>query len=53
MEVVKLAYLVKREGGWKIAKHWASVLSLGEQQRIGMARLFFHRCVPLRTPLSI
>lgn len=43
MSVVKLAYLVAREGGWKTEKAWGTVLSLGEQQRMGMARLFFHR----------
>jgi hypothetical protein len=44
MHDVKLAYLVPREGGWRTVKHWSTVLSLGEQQRMGMARLFFHRC---------
>ena len=44
MAVVKLVYLVKREGGWRTTKDWGTVLSLGEQQRMGMARLFFHRC---------
>jgi ATP-binding cassette subfamily D (ALD) long-chain fatty acid import protein len=36
-------YLVEREGGWGTVKEWGEVLSLGEQQRLGMARLFFHR----------
>ena len=36
-------YLVEREGGWDARKEWGEVLSLGEQQRLGMARLFFHR----------
>jgi ABC-type multidrug transport system ATPase subunit len=36
-------YLVEREGGWAACKEWGEVLSLGEQQRLGMARLFFHR----------
>ena len=43
MHTVKLKYLVEREGGWRTAKHWSTRLSLGEQQRVGMARLFFHR----------
>ena len=42
--VVRLSYLVEREGGWGAATaEWGEVLSLGEQQRLGMARLFFHR----------
>jgi hypothetical protein len=46
MAAVKLAYLVPREGGWRTRKEWGTVLSLGEQQRMGMARLFFHKCAP-------
>lgn len=44
MHTVKLKYLVEREGGWRVTKHWSTRLSLGEQQRVGMARLFHHRC---------
>lgn len=44
MQQVKLGYLVEREGGWGTAKQWSTTLSLGEQQRMGMGRLFFHRC---------
>ena len=44
MAVVRLGYLVDREGGWgDAAAEWGDVLSLGEQQRLGCARLFFHR----------
>lgn len=43
MRVVRLQYLVEREGGWDATKEWGEVLSLGEQQRLGMARLFFHK----------
>ena len=32
-----------RDGGAESVVNWAEVLSLGEQQRLGMARLFFHR----------
>ncbi len=43
MSVVRLRYLIEREGGWDTEKSWGEVLSLGEQQRMGMARMFFHR----------
>ena len=35
-------YLVARHGGWDTIRKWEDVLSLGEQQRIGCARLFYH-----------
>ena len=41
MRAVKLEYLVER-WGWDAATEWGERLSLGEQQRLGMARLFFH-----------
>ncbi|THG14498.1 hypothetical protein TEA_014205 [Camellia sinensis var. sinensis] len=43
LENVKLLYLLEREGGWDANKTWEDILSLGEQQRLGMARLFFHK----------
>eukprot|EP00043_Microstomoeca_roanoka_P015266 m.152682 g.152682 ORF g.152682 m.152682 type:complete len:1240 (-) comp16218_c0_seq1:132-3851(-) len=43
LESVNLGYLVERQGGWKAVDTWENVLSLGEQQRLGMARLFYHR----------
>lgn len=42
LERVDVAYLVEREG-WDKTKRWEDTLSLGEQQRIGIARLFYHR----------
>ncbi|KAI0494410.1 hypothetical protein KFK09_024544 [Dendrobium nobile] len=41
LESVRLVYLLDREG-WDSSPNWEDVLSLGEQQRLGMARLFFH-----------
>lgn len=43
LEDVRLVYLLDREGSWDAAANWEDMLSLGEQQRLGMARLFFHR----------
>ncbi|XP_039009664.1 ABC transporter D family member 1-like [Hibiscus syriacus] len=44
LENVRLNYLLEREeGGWDANLNWEDILSLGEQQRLGMARLFFHR----------
>ncbi|KAK3140985.1 hypothetical protein QOZ80_5AG0408580 [Eleusine coracana subsp. coracana] len=40
LENVRLVYLLEREG-WDSNPNWEDVLSLGEQQRLGMARLFF------------
>ncbi|CAM0885409.1 unnamed protein product [Alopecurus aequalis] len=41
LESVRLVYLLEREG-WDATPNWEDILSLGEQQRLGMARLFFH-----------
>lgn len=44
LENVRLSYLLEREeGGWDANLNWEDTLSLGEQQRLGMARLFFHK----------
>ncbi|XP_047321673.1 ABC transporter D family member 1 [Impatiens glandulifera] len=43
LENVKLLYLLEREGNFNVNQNWEDMLSLGEQQRLGMARLFFHK----------
>ncbi|KAK9098569.1 hypothetical protein Syun_025614 [Stephania yunnanensis] len=43
LEDVRLVYLLEREGSWDANLNWEDTLSLGEQQRLGMARLFFHK----------
>ena len=42
LEDVRLGYLPEREGGWDTRKEWKDVLSGGEKQRMGFARLLYH-----------
>jgi ATP-binding cassette subfamily D (ALD) long-chain fatty acid import protein len=42
LEEAKLGYLSEREGGWDTRKDWKDVLSGGEKQRMGIARLLYH-----------
>lgn len=42
LEDVRLVYLLDREGGWDTTASWEDMLSLGEQQRLGMVCIAQH-----------
>ncbi|KAF2141319.1 uncharacterized protein K452DRAFT_272077 [Aplosporella prunicola CBS 121167] len=42
LSVVEIEGIVDRPGGWDAEQEWTDVLSGGLQQRVAMARLFYH-----------
>ncbi|KAF3482545.1 uncharacterized protein GIQ15_05304 [Arthroderma uncinatum] len=43
LSIVEISSVVDRPGGWDAEEEWRDVLSGGLQQRIAMARLFYHK----------
>jgi len=42
LSIVEIDSIVERQGGWDAEQEWTDVLSGGLQQRVAMARLFYH-----------
>lgn len=42
LSIVEIQSIVDRPGGWDAEQEWTDVLSGGLQQRVAMARLFYH-----------
>lgn len=42
LAILEIDNIVVREGGWDVTREWREAISGGDQQRIAMARLFYH-----------
>lgn len=42
LSAVSIAHILDRPGGWDAEDEWSAALSVGLQQRVAMARLFYH-----------
>mmetsp|Transcript_5658 Transcript_5658/g.4870 ORF Transcript_5658/g.4870 Transcript_5658/m.4870 type:complete len:529 (-) Transcript_5658:46-1632(-) len=43
LKILRLDYIVEREGGLNTERNWNDVLSGGEKQRMAIARLYYHK----------
>jgi len=43
LKILEIHHLIDRPGGWDAEAEWTDVLSGGLQQRVAMARLFYHK----------
>ena len=43
LDAVDIGHIVDRPNGWDAEDEWRDVLSIGLQQRVAMARLFYHK----------
>lgn len=52
LEDVRLVYLLERQGGWDASANWEDMLSLGEQQRLGMVCFIGYNMLEIKQALE-